>query len=154
MDSKTLEMTGFFVKLATITPSGRNMKLLVFLIFVGLGIIAATTVNCVAADKGVTAGDRIKVCRLNNPPPRGYLAVDYVADPVQCPNPSGYHTIYTAMIIEKYEDKPVGARMEICSGQKTPKGWVEIGPSHGIACPREPGDTTQGPTRWIIERLK
>jgi hypothetical protein len=131
----------------------KTVKNVAFVVYAAIFMISTASCNSISADKQAGASDTKIGCRLNNPAPKGYLAVNYVADHDQCPSPSGDQTVYTAMIIEKYEDKPVGARMEICNGQQVPKGWVAVGPSQGkTACPREPGDPTVGPTRFIIQR--
>jgi len=117
-------------------------------------MISATSCNRTSADKKAIARDTRIGCRLDNPVLEGFVVVNYVTDLERCPNPPGNQTVYTAMIIESYEDKPIGARMDICNGQEVPKGWVAVGPSQGaVACPREPGDSTVGPTRFIIQRV-
>jgi hypothetical protein len=154
MESEKLKMGSVFLY-GSVNRTGQIISDIAFIL--SLVVMMSTFLSCcLAADKKVTENYnyRIKVCRLNNPPPEGYLAVAYVADPVQCPNPPGYQIVYTAMIIENYEYKHIGARMEICNGQPVPKGWVAVGPSHGIACLREPGDPTVGPTSFVIERTK
>jgi len=92
------------------------------------------------------ATGRESVGRFAAPTPPGYIVTDYFYDVAKYPGMPGQPSVYTGKIIERYAEKPVGSKMNMCEPQSLPEGWVIIDKKvDPKTCPREPGDTSSGP---------
>jgi hypothetical protein len=96
------------------------------------------------------AQDPPKICRWD-PLPAGWIAVDFVDDHSDCPTVPGQKLVYTRVILESLHQK-TDVCLNMCAGQKLPEMWAPVGEGRDPAiCPREPGDTTEGPTYFVIQ---
>jgi len=130
----------------------------IILAFVLVGL--ATNLGCDGGGGGAQvistppAPSTQRVCRFGATIPAGWIVTDYASDFAQCPDPPGYQTVYTVLIIQNYGIMKIGDVLSICVGQAVPAGWTNVGPNTNLTvCPREPGDPTQGPTAYYIKRL-
>lgn len=62
-----------------------------------------------------------QVCRGSRP--SGWIAVRYVADENCASAPDGENP-YSAAVIRRYRELPVGSRLTVCADQGVPRGWV------------------------------
>jgi hypothetical protein len=93
-----------------------------------------------------------RICRWD-PVPVGWIAVDFVSDPVACPNAPGQETVYTRVVLDTLHQK-ADVCLHMCAGQKLPDKWAPVGQGRDPAiCPREPGDTREGPTYFVIQAV-
>lgn len=96
-----------------------------------------------------------RVGRFTAPTPHGYIITDYFSDVVKYPSTPGQPGVYTGKVIERYTDKPVGAKMNMCESQTLPDGWEVF--DRGVdpkICPREPGDPTKDPNYTVIMKMR
>lgn len=97
---------------------------------------------------------RQTICRSQGVP-RGWVAVDYVADRNCGGTPQAP---YSAQVVQLLAPLPVGTVLTICRGQTTPINWRrdERGPAenNGAQCPRNPGDQNTDPTTLNITRTR
>ena len=106
------------------------------------------------------AGTRV-VCR-GTAPPRGWIAVDYVPAPEQCPRGAGTFSADStanAAVLTRYAGHAVGTVLTVCADQRTPTDWglVAAGDDAGTANAgtRCPGAGREGaPTTKRIRRLR
>jgi hypothetical protein len=98
-----------------------------------------------------SAAAGVRVGRFDAPTPAGYIVTDYFSDVVKYPSMPGQPSVYTGKVIERYTDKHIGSRMNMCELRDPPEGWVVISkPVDPRICPREPSDTTNGPNYYVI----
>lgn len=99
--------------------------------------------------------DQRRVARFDNPTPEGFVITNYFSDVVKYPNQPGRQAVYTGKVVERYTDKPVGTKMNICVGQDPPQGWRRIDQVFDpTICPREPSESSQSSTYNVIERVQ
>ena len=68
-----------------------------------------------------TAPETVTAC-CSSGPQQGYVKTGDEWNPTSCGNPS---TItYNVCTYTRYDNKQIGARMDICADQIVPKGWV------------------------------
>ena len=94
--------------------------------------------------------DEQKVGRYTGIPiPPEFIVTNYFSDLVAYPAPRDAY--FNGQVIERYTDKLVGAKMNICEGQSVPSGWKLFDQKNDATiCPREPGDKSNGPTYSVI----
>jgi hypothetical protein len=106
-------------------------------------------------------GTRV-VCR-GTAPPNGWIAVEYVPAPEQCParGPGGPSADSTAnaAVLTRYAGYAVGAELMVCADQRVPANWglVAEGDAERAAegAARCPGAVREGaPTTKHIRRLR
>jgi len=68
-----------------------------------------------------SAPDVVTAC-CSSGPQQGYLKTDDAWSPTSCGNPT--NITYNVCTYTRYDNKPVGARMNICASQTVPTGWV------------------------------
>ncbi|GAC1694864.1 MAG: hypothetical protein NVS9B3_13060 [Gemmatimonadaceae bacterium] len=68
--------------------------------------------------------DRQLVCR-GAQLPTGWIVVTDTRDPSMCTGDQSAATVnsYNIWAIERYDDRPIGAVMEICASSPAPEGW-------------------------------
>ena len=59
--------------------------------------------------------------------PSGWILVDNMREPTMCDgqNPQSL-ALYNVWAIERYDNKAVGAVIDVCSSTPTPEGWVLV----------------------------
>lgn len=98
--------------------------------------------------------DSLRVKRTSTTPD-GFLVTDYFADFVKYTSPRGGAKLYNGKVIEHYDTKKKGETMKMCEGQAVPEDFVVVDvPNDPSVCPREPGDTSSGPTYKLILRMR
>ena len=83
----------------------------------------------------------------------GWLAIRYVQGGANCPANTDPGNPYTASVIERYDQKPVGAEMVVCADQTIPHQWVRTTSQHvQTTCP---GARVRdgSPTVMVIRRV-
>jgi hypothetical protein len=119
-------------------------------IFDSIILITQPLVIKVPPPKDAKAAAGVRVGRFTATPP-GYIVTDYFSDVVKYPIMPGQPSVYTGKVIERYEGQKVGSIMNMCEPQSLPDGWVLLEtPVDPKVCPREPSDTTKGPTYRVI----
>jgi hypothetical protein len=70
------------------------------------------------------AGER-RVCRTTGVP-RGWIVVDYVSAPGECPARAGADSLATAAVLTRFDVLHRGATLEVCADQRTPFDWEVV----------------------------
>ena len=70
--------------------------------------------------------ERTTVCR-GALIPVGWILVDNMREPSMCDggNPQAL-SLYNVWAIERFDNRPVGATIDVCAGTPTPDGWVLV----------------------------
>lgn len=94
-----------------------------------------------------------EICRTG-PMPRGWIAVRYTAGDERCPRVPDADDRYTAAVIYRYSDAPLGSTMAVCADQALPQGWARLGADASDAeCPR--ARVREGaPTSYVMRRIR
>jgi hypothetical protein len=100
------------------------------------------------------AGER-RVCRTTGVP-RGWIVVDYVAAPGECPARAGADSLATAAVLTRYEGMYRGATLEVCADQRTPFDWEVVRTEEPVIdATRCLGAVRDGrPTTKLIRRVR
>lgn len=70
--------------------------------------------------KVATTDTQLTVCH-DSPRPTGWIQTDDSSSATVCPAPP---TTYNRWLIKRYDNKPVGATLDVCSDAVTPGGWT------------------------------
>ncbi len=96
-----------------------------------------------------------QICR-SDPRPSGWIAVDYVDGGARCPKStaSAKERATSGAVIARYSNQPVGALMEVCANQQTPRGWqwASSAVQDAERCPGAAGDGR--PTVRMMRRVR
>jgi len=64
-----------------------------------------------------------QICRVQ-PMPSGWIAVRYLPGAENCPESTDPENPYTAAVIQRFSQLPVGASLVVCADQPIPRDWV------------------------------
>ncbi len=95
------------------------------------------------------------ICRSEQRP-SGWIAIDYVDGGSRCPKAtaSASERATSGVVIARYSNQPVGALMEVCANQQTPRGWqwASSAVQDAARCPGAAGDGR--PTVRMMRRVR
>lgn len=92
-----------------------------------------------------------RACRGSRP--KGWIAIDYVADSTACGVPAMRRRAYSAALIISYEHIAIGESLEVCAAERIPSGWVKDRDVHDDPrCPHD--EESSKPRVSVIRRVR